>query len=746
MLGIAPTSFTREEGGAPGICGTLSNTSTALPGRYPSARQKGAHLVLKENSLSLTSDLISAVWITDGELIKVDKKKLKYLILSPLPANTVELGFRGPQSDGLFERIKEAISKLPSNFEAQIILDRKVASSSACDPLFPAFGLETKIHLFESELPQGSSGLVQLCEDLGLEARPGKRTDYITLTRRILGQDLSSDSLVLPDLTWEEDYLKSSHAFIKAASLTDLPLSTWNNAFESLFQSADEFLCSLKLSVPDKSKSRKDLEAKRRVSHALSVRKAHELSDLESGSNLTASEEILLRITQGKEALLNMSLSLFMSDEDLSKLESRIQAIVSDTNGSTGCGLFIEGLGTLPTLRSHMPGAKSLSVRELPMLSGNLAHLMPFVLDYGRQQEASSLKFVSRSAEVSHLNLFSATTNHSFNSFVAGASGSGKSFLVNSILAGFRADHPEGSVAIFDVGGSYRKLVQHLGGTSLNLNPKTATELVATSLKRLTIEPTGFCKTLLENICGSGSHITHSHRVAIEDLLQTCSGAPFSLRILSNEAAEKKEQAYEDIVLWLRPYLHWDHVESGVHAERVLNERVRAFDFKNLEGDPLLQRLAILILTQGIWDRLKANTSGPTLIIFDEVWKFFAQAAGFLEEMYRTFRKYRAGIASITQSLSDYGDDAFARVVITNSFHRILLQGAASSEVLERVLDLDESDRKRILSVASIKNEFSEFWLGTPKFSQILRLYPSKELFALANSESIQSKEVKQCG
>ncbi|NDF16127.1 hypothetical protein EB061_12550, partial [bacterium] len=353
--------------------------------------------------MSLTSDLISAVWTNDGELTKIDKNKLRYLILSPLSASSVELGFRGPKSDGFFERIKESVSKLPSHFEAQLILERRLASSADTNPLFPAFGLETRIHLFETELPQGASGLVQLCEDLGVEVRPGKRTDYISLVRRLLGQDASSDTLVLPDLAWEEDYLKSSRAFVKAASLTDLPLSTWNNAFEALFQSSDEFLCSIKLSVPDKAKSRKDLEAKRRVSHALSVRKAHELSDLDSGSNLTASEEILVRITQGKEAMLSMSLALFMSDEELPKLESRIQAVVSETNGSTGSGVFIESLGTLPVLRSHMPGAKSLSVRELPMLSGNLAHLMPFLLDYGRQQEPSSLKFVSRCAEVSHL-------------------------------------------------------------------------------------------------------------------------------------------------------------------------------------------------------------------------------------------------------------------------------------------------------------------------------------------------------
>ena len=75
-----------------------------------------------------------------------------------------------------------------------------------------------------------------------------------------------------------------------------------------------------------------------------------------------------------------------------------------------------------------------------------------------------------------------------------------------------------------------------------------------------------------------------------------------------------------------------------------------------------------------------------------DVWRRFAAALvsgckqDFLEEMYRTFRKYGAGIASVTQNLADYGDEAFAKLIVTNSFNRILLQGAASTEVLERAL------------------------------------------------------------
>lgn len=703
--------------------------------------------MMESNDLSLTSDLIAAVFKEQGKLLSVNKESLSFWILNPLQSTKCEDAFCGPISDGFFERIKESLSKLPSNHSAQLIFDRSTRTFDE-KSLFSQLGLVSKIYLIEKDLVAGWTGMKQLFEELGVELRQGSRKEYIALCKKLLGQPQTDTSLILPDIICEEDHLKTAKKYVKIASLTDLPLSTWNNCFESLYESGDEFLASIKIGVPDKAKSKKGLETKRRVSHALSARKAHELSDLESGSNLTASEEILVRVTQGNESLLNVSLAVVMSDSSLGSLESRIGTLAADVSSSTGSGLFVEGVGTLPVLKTHMAGAKPLAVRELPMLSGNLAHLLPVFLDYGREQDPSSLSFLSRCGELCHMNLFS-KTNLNFNAFVCGASGSGKSFLMNSSLAGFKHDYPEGQIAIFDVGGSYRKLVSHFGGTSIDLDSKSAIQLVVAALRRLKIAPSGFCKTLLENICGAGEHITHSHKVAIEDLLQTCADAPFSLRLISNEAVERKEKAYEDISLWLRPYLGWDDIHTGSSIERILDEPVRAFDFKNLEGDPLLQRLAILILTQGIWDRLKKGQNAPSIIVFDEVWKFFSQASGFLEEMYRTFRKYRAGIASVTQNLSDYGDNAFAKLVITNSFHRILLQGAASGEILERTLDMSESDRKRFLGVASKKNEFSEFWLGTPKFSQILRLYPSKTLYELANSENIsatQNKEGALCG
>ena len=40
-----------------------------------------------------------------------------------------------------------------------------------------------------------------------------------------------------------------------------------------------------------------------------------------------------------------------------------------------------------------------------------------------------------------------------------------------------------------------------------------------------------------------------------------------------------------------------------------------------------------------LWRDLVDGRYSKTLVVFDEVWRFFAQSKGFLEEMYRTLRK-----------------------------------------------------------------------------------------------------------
>lgn len=415
------------------------------------------------------------------------------------------------------------------------------------------------------------------------------------------------------------------------------------------------------------------------------------------------------------------------------EVEGQAREVERQLSGVGNAGLFKEGVGSLPVLKSHIPGNRPLRLRNLPILSGNLAHMLPLFLENATSQSGEGLKLASRNNELSFFDLFS-RENLNFNAFICGASGSGKSFLMNSCIADLKARKPSARVFIFDVGGSYQKLIGANRGTSLALTVGLAKSLIATHFRKNPISPENDYQAVLEVFCGKGAHFTHSHRVALKELLQSMQGEPLLVGELLKRALGKKQGCFSDLSHWLNAFRELDDLPTIESS--VLNSHFCAFDFKDLESDPILQKATILILTNQIWADLSVGSVSETIVVFDEVWRFFTECRGFLEEMYRTFRKYRAGIVSITQNLNDYGDDSFAKMVFTNSYSKIFLQGGASGEYLTRNFDMAESDVLRATSAQSRKPYYSELFLKTPSISQVFRLVPTPELYQIANSES----------
>jgi conjugal transfer ATP-binding protein TraC len=494
-------------------------------------------------------------------------------------------------------------------------------------------------------------------------------------------------------------------------------------------------MLSLKFAIPDRAKIKRQLETKRRVSHALSITSSLEVKNIESNSVLHSSEETLERILINKETLFEISLGLILLGTPSDTL-STAHDLERLTSGIGNAGLFLEGIGSLPVIKSHIPGNRVLGIRKLPILSSNLAHCLPIFHDYSRTNDSSSLELRSRSGENSHLNLFS-KENLNFNSFICGASGSGKSFLMNAILTSTLKDDPKTRLCIFDVGGSYRKIIEANGGKSTTLSFAEAQALISTFLRLYPVSNQGFYRTFVEALCGSGAHITHSHLVAIDDLLKELEGSRLEIRRLIELAGRRSERFYLDIAHWLKPHVGFDDILERADLIIKIKAQVTAFDFKELDADPILQKTTILLLTEILWRDLVDGRYSRTLIVFDEVWRFFAQSKSFLEEMYRTLRKYKAGIVSITQNLADYGDEAFAKMLFTNSFTKIFLQNGASREYLRETFDLPDTDILRALSVVSRKPLYSEFFALSPSMSQVFRLYPTREFYDLANTEGM---------
>lgn len=680
---------------------------------------------------SLTKTILKTRFLGEGVVEGADGSLYKCFEAEPLSTGLFEEELDGPNASGFFQKLADLLTRLPNLFDGQAILFRTRVDHEVA-------GFKTAILFFERvKKAESYSHFGAVLSEIKVQTKPLSESTWNSYLSTILGPKLMSNSL--PDVVWEKDCIRAGDTIVRVLSLTELPQVTWQGCLQPIFESANPFTLSLRFNIPDRKKIRRQLETKRRVSHALSVTSSLEVKNIESNSVLHSSEETLERILVNKETLFEVSLGLTISgtQQETVDLANNFERVVS---GIGNAGLYPEGIGSLPVIASHLPGGKTLGIRKLPILSENLAQVFPLLHDYSRSNDVSTLALRSRSDEVSHLNLFS-KENLNFNSFICGASGSGKSFLMNAILSSALKDEPRTRLCIFDIGGSYRRIIEANGGKSKLLSVDEAHALLASFLRLRAVDGSGFYRILIETLCGSGSHITHSHKVAIDDLLKSIEGNCLHIGALVKFAAKKDERFYHDIAHWLKPHVGLDEIKARPDLTEMISSQITAFDFKELDADPVLQRTTILLLSELLWGDLTKGTYSRTLIVFDEVWRFFAQSKSFLEEMYRTLRKYRAGIVSITQNLADYGDEAFAKMIFTNSFTKIFLQNGAAAEFLKQTFDLPSSDIARALSVTSKKPIYSEFFALSPTMSQVFRLYPTPEFYQLANTENVSLRK-----
>ncbi|RYZ77895.1 MAG: DUF87 domain-containing protein [Proteobacteria bacterium] len=677
--------------------------------------------------ISLSKTLLQTNWLEAGLVVNDKGEFFRALEGLPLSSGLFEEGLDGPNSNHFYQKLSELLTRLPSEIEAQIIMLRTSATSEIA-------GFYTKLLFFERvKKKEAYSHLGSLLKELGLEIELLQQKTWQEYLSVAFGPKLLANAV--PDIIWQRDHIVADGEVVRAMSLTELPQVTWNSCFQDLFEQPISFAMSFKLRIPDRHKLKRQLETKRRVSHALSISSSLEVKNIESNSVLSSSEETLERILVNKETLYELSVALFLRGSE-KKTRDLVHELERNISGVGNAGLYGESIGTLPVLVAHLPGQKMLGIRKLPILTENLAHVLPLLHDFSRSNDPSSLQLRSRSGEVNHLNLFS-KENLNFNSFICGASGAGKSFLMNAMLASLLEDEASTRICIFDIGGSYRKLVTQEKGETVALTSERARNLIATYLRITVVNDKGFFRTLIESLCGSGSHISHSHLVAIEELLKDLDGEYLQIASFIRLAGKRKEPFYQDLAHWLKPHIQLDSLRPKESLDLIFRSRVTAFDFKELESDPVLQRTTLLLLSEMLWSDLTKGTYSRTLIIFDEVWRFFERSKQFLEEMYRTLRKYRAGIASITQNLADYGDEAFAKMIFTNSYTKIFLQNGAAAEFLRETFDLPESDIQRALSVVSRKPHYSEFFALSPSMSQVFRLLPTAKFYELANTENV---------
>ncbi|WP_164848509.1 VirB4 family type IV secretion system protein [Halobacteriovorax sp. HLS] len=539
-----------------------------------------------------------------------------------------------------------------------------------------------------------NTSLLNSC--LGLEVLPV--TD--PLHTFFEGKDIYSDIGIY------DDYLLFNGKYRRVISVKSFP----EEEIDEYFLPKDINYC-ISFRKKQNSKALKELD-KIRSAHSTGLSKNKR--DFESEGAYSQAENLISDLTSGNESLFDMELYFLPMALSLEELNSNTQVLLEDLT-TKGVIPFVEGhsikglkSGLFQIYKEIIVGVKpSFKYRGIPNKTGHLKYLLP-IHKSGLMNEG--IEFLDITDNDIFLNPFSKKFK-SRNMLVTGATGGGKSVLVNKMVHALAPNHP---VVILDKGGSFKKLCLYHSGYNLESG----------------INPMDFkCPYYLRE---------------------------FVLSVVDKEKFRKLEKGLllKEIKLFLendnRSFFELiGHLETNFKGLSLYFEDIKDFItestketnkflYVDIENFPKTQIAPLIIY---ILEYFKNIDQGQKVLVFDECWSFLKDHGDYIDECFRTFRKSGAFPIAISQGLGDFSSlssDLYSSIT-NNSFFKVFFP----QEYIEDK-DISEFDNSRISSLQYEKGQYSECYLKTQdgKIKKILRIFLSPLELELFHTEYGRSQNL----
>jgi type IV secretion system protein TrbE len=375
----------------------------------------------------------------------------------------------------------------------------------------------------------------------------------------------------------------------------------------------------------------------------------------------------------------------------------------------------VEGVNALEAWFGSLPGHVYANVRQPPISSLNLAHLIPLSavwagaerdehfgdapLLYGKTEGSTPFRLTLHVGDVGHM-------------LVVGPTGAGKSVLLALMALQFRR-YERNQIFAFDYGGSIRAAAIAMGGDWQDLggalhDAGSAGSVALQPLARIdeAAERAWAAEWLASLLAGEGVDVDPAAKEHLWSALTSLATAPVGERTLTGLTVLLQSQ---HLKLALAPYLvggPWGRLLDA-EAEHLGDARVQA-----LETEGLVDASSAASVLAYLFHRIEGRLDGsPTLIIIDEGWLVLDSPAfaAQLREWLKTLRKKNASVIFATQSLADIEASSIAPAIIESCPTRIFLPNERAAEPqIARVYErFGLNDRQiEILSRATPKRDY----------------------------------------
>ena len=361
-----------------------------------------------------------------------------------------------------------------------------------------------------------------------------------------------------------------------------------------------------------------------------------------------------------------------------------------------------------------LPGHVYANVRQPPVSTLNLAHMMPLSAVWAgpeRDEHLGAPPLFFARTEGSTPFRFSLHVGDVGHTLMVGPTGAGKSVLLALMALQFRR-YPRSQVFAFDFGDSIRAAALAMGGDWHDLGGALAEDaLEPVALQPLTAigdpgERAWAAEWVAAILTRGGVTVSPEAKEHVWTALTSLASAPVAERTLTGLSVLLQSGVLKRA---LQPYCLGGPYGRLLDAEA---EQLGAADVQAFETEGLIGTSAAPAVLAYLFHRIEKRLGGrPTLLIVDEGWLALDDPAfgARLREWLKTLRKKNTSVVFATQSLADIETSAIAPAIIESCPTRIFLpnERAVEPQILSIYRRFGLNDRQiEIIARATPKRDY----------------------------------------
>lgn len=482
---------------------------------------------------------------------------------------------------------------------------------------------------------------------------------------------------------------------LRTLTVVGFPTATYPGILDELNRLAFPYRWSTRAILLDKTeavklltKIRRQWFAKRKsiaaIGKEVMTNEASTLVDSDAANKATDADLALQELGTDDVGQAYITATVTVWDEDPGLATEKLRLVEKVIQGRDFT-CMPEGVNALEAWLGSLPGHAYANVRQPPLSTLNLAHLIPLSavwagsdrdehfrsspLFFGKTEGSTPFRFSLHVGDVGH-------------TLIVGPTGAGKSVLLALMAIQFRR-YRKSQIFAFDFGGSIRTAALAMGGDwhdlggSLSNSAEDSVSLQPLARIGDAAERAWAAEWVTAILAKEGVTIDPTVKEHVWSALTSLASSPAEERTITGLTVLLQSTALKQA---LQPYCVGG--SSGrlldAEAEQLGFASVQAFETEGLIG----AGAAPAVLTY-LFHRIEGRLDGrPTLLIIDEGWLVlddpaFAQQ---LREWLKTLRKKNASVVFATQSLSDIDGSNIAPAIVESCPTRIFLPNERAIE------------------------------------------------------------------